>query len=888
MSMNSTEKGTLYEIFINNYLNESTENQSWLWKFIPLTELRKANILNNFNEYRLLRKSLKENETNSLPDLGTDLLLKRDEKYILIQCKNFDEKNTVNYEHLAGFYIFMLHYRLPGKLFYTSKLSKNLRELPPNENIEYIKKEFQNKPLAIKEKEYTNLIDNAYDYQIEAYEKITTTFTDKNRAILQLPCGLGKTLISMLISLNYQQIIIVSPLKEYCIQNLERYKSELKFKDYQPLLIDSDGCRDVNEIKEFIKKNKKIILSVCYKSCDILHKIMTKLNNYIVIIDEFHNITKNDIQGESEIGKILVSNAKILFMSATPRIFHSDEEDLENEDIVPNENIFGRVEYTFPISKAINEKRICDYQVYIPDIETDNNLFIEDINKEVDVHQYEKDILIKSNFILRGMMETGSKKLILYARNHEESFKFKDTLMKLNEYFALDLSVSYILSSVSRQNRKDKLNEFIKFNGFSIIVNVEILNECIDIPICDSVFMSYPSKSKIRTIQRMMRSNRLDISNKNKVSKIFLWNTQYDDMNDFISTLKEFDDTFTYEKVKIIKINDTDYQILERDKNQKKYQILDNYILKIQMIMTWEEKFEKLKEYIRVNGKFPSAYDNNNLIHILGVFWQKQNYAYKTQTKMMRHQKYYDIWTNFLDEYKEHILDNDERWVISLNKVKEFMIQHDNSPSQSSPDENYAKLGKWLISQKVNCKNRVKMFSYSIVDGKEVDNHPDIVQLWKDFNIEFKKYLLTNEEAWICRFNEVKEYIDKHKKKPSSHSKDENIKSLSSFISTQKKNYEAKTQIMSVPEIYNTWTEFLNDYGEYFLEPIDLWKNKLNQLIQFIDSKKKRPNKHSTDVYEKQLGEWLVKQSGKVKNNKMKNDELELFNDFTTKYDKFI
>lgn len=73
---------------------------------------------------------------------------------------------------------------------------------------------------------------------------ITKVFETKKRAILHLPCGMGKTLTSMKISLNYDQIIIISPLREYCIQNLERFKSEFKYKDYTGLIIDTDGLRD--------------------------------------------------------------------------------------------------------------------------------------------------------------------------------------------------------------------------------------------------------------------------------------------------------------------------------------------------------------------------------------------------------------------------------------------------------------------------------------------------------------------------------------------------------------------------------------------------------------------------------------------------------------------
>ena len=43
--MNTIEKGTKYEIFIKNYLNNNENNESWLWKDIPEKHLRKTHIL---------------------------------------------------------------------------------------------------------------------------------------------------------------------------------------------------------------------------------------------------------------------------------------------------------------------------------------------------------------------------------------------------------------------------------------------------------------------------------------------------------------------------------------------------------------------------------------------------------------------------------------------------------------------------------------------------------------------------------------------------------------------------------------------------------------------------------------------------------------------------
>ena len=58
-----------------------------------------------------------------------------------------------------------------------------------------------------------------YDYQKEAASK----FNNFHRGILRISCGTGKTLTSYLISKKYKQIIIISPLKQFAIQNLDRF-----------------------------------------------------------------------------------------------------------------------------------------------------------------------------------------------------------------------------------------------------------------------------------------------------------------------------------------------------------------------------------------------------------------------------------------------------------------------------------------------------------------------------------------------------------------------------------------------------------------------------------------------------------------------------------------
>ena len=248
--MNNQEKGLQYEIFIKNYLEENLQNQAWLWKDIPEFNLKNAGLLDDWNLHRYVRK---ENKINSLPDLGTDILLKSNNEYILIQCKNYASKNYVTISDLAGFYSMIAHFKKNGILYYTSKLSHNLKSLKPVDEVQFIKKEFIIENNTNENKKTKNIIQ-PYDYQIEAYTKLK----DCNRAILNFPCGMGKTLTSIMIAKGYDNIIIISSLIAYAKQNLERFQEELDNKNYNFILVNSEGIRDKDEILNIFKNQKKI------------------------------------------------------------------------------------------------------------------------------------------------------------------------------------------------------------------------------------------------------------------------------------------------------------------------------------------------------------------------------------------------------------------------------------------------------------------------------------------------------------------------------------------------------------------------------------------------------------------------------------------------------
>ena len=92
-------------------------------------------------------------------------------------------------------------------------------------------------------------------------------------------------------------------------------------------------------------------------------------------------------------------------------------------------------------------------------------------------------------------------------------------------------------------------------------------------------------------------------------------------------------------------------------------------------------------------------------------------------------------------------------------------------------------------------------------------------------------------------------------------------------------------------KIKEEWKEFIKKYEEYFFDSETKWRNTLQKVIAYIDTKNKLPTTHDKNKDIKKLGEWLSHQKTNYKNeeNIMKNSEIrQEWNNFLLKYSKFF
>jgi superfamily II DNA or RNA helicase/molybdopterin biosynthesis enzyme MoaB len=880
--MNNQEKGLLYEKYVKNFIINNIHKNAYLWNECPENILIENALINSHNDMRLQRKNIKEGYLHNHKDIGIDIIQINDNKCSIVQCKN-GYNNGLGVDDISGIMMRSNFLRdLKTFIYYTNCLSRNIRytsnlsphvvnidcnnnidkllEISDNNKIYFVKLPFE-KEEESKKKIKKDIVP--YSYQSDAVTKIKKHFQNNNRGILSLPCGCGKTYISYLVSLNFNHIIILSPLRESATQNINKF-IEYGYDKNKSLLVDTDGNRDIDTIKKFILNNKKLIISCTYNSMDLISECLELFNDALFIIDEFHNLSKSNVsQEDDKINKLLISPHRILFMSATPRIYDIE---YDNEYTLDTQYLFGDVIYQMTFKDAIADKYITDYTIWLPSIHENN----EQLDKELSIYHIDNKIINRCKFLYSCIANNGSRKCIIFCKDTEDMKNMIECMKTLNDFYIMDVHIESIICEDSRENRKKRLENFSNNDKIQLLFNIKILNECIDIPSCDSIYISYTPKNKISTIQRISRSTRINKNNHFKNANIYMWCEEYEDILETLSSIKEYDIMFK-DKVKINALDfyhkkeDTLIELVENDKKL----FMNNYILRIKEFKqyTWNDKLNELKIYIEKNKKLPSNTDTDKNSKRIANWISDQKKNHKNKTNIMKddNNNIRKSWEEFIALNSVLFISNEEVWTDKLNELKIYIEKNKKLPSKHDKDEK--KIASWIYNQKINHKNSAKIMK---------DDNNNIRKSWEEF-IESNSVLFrSNEEAWNDKLNELKIYIEKNEKLPSRKDKDENSKRIVNWIYDQKINHRNKINIMKDDNIRKLWEEFIESNSVLFISNEEAWTDKLNELKIYIEKNEKLPSRKDTDDNNIRLATWVFNQkiNHKNKTNIMKDNDI--------------
>ena len=888
--MSRQEKGLLYERYVKDFIIQNLGKNAYLWNECPENILISHKLVHSHNDMRLLRKDIKEGHLHSHKDIGIDIIQLENDKLSIIQCKN-GYTNGLCVDDIAGIMMRAAFIRdVPTFIYYTHCLSRNINytaSLSPyvshvnadqiidvfDDNKIYFVKLPYNEDNTVKDTVKKEIIP--YSYQVEAANKFKEHFETNNRGILSLPCGCGKTYTSYLISKQYSHIIIISPLREFASQNLNRF-IDYGYDKNDTLLVDCDGSRNLHVIKNYIKTHNRLLISCTYNSTDLIAECLDLFEDALFIVDEFHNLSKANISDDKNpIFNLLMSNHRILFMSATPRIYGIEYDD----EIYDMDCLFGDVVYQMTFTDAIANKYITDYKIWLPSVH-ENSI---ELDKELSIYQIDNEIKNRCRFLYSCIANNGSRKCIVYCKDTEDMKAMIECMQTLNEFYIMDIEMSSISCDDSENKRKLTLECFANNNNnIQLLFNIRILNECIDIPSCDSIYISYAPKNKITTIQRISRATRTDKSNPHKIANIYIWCEEYEAILETLSSIKEYDSMFK-DKIKINAVDfyhskdHKDIEIIENDKV-----LLSNYTLGIKEFRqyTWQEKLKMVEDYIITHNKLPSNHSKNAKVLSIARWLANQKKYYAKNQYCMKNIFVKEMWEEFTYRYHNLFQSNTQIWFNRLNNVKKYIEEHNKLPFEKNACPHIRKIGSWISCQKSyykECKGPMK--------------DACIKEQWEEFIKANYTLFASNEDIWQNKYRLLQEFVEKHKKIPTKKCAIPEIKMLAGWLSDQRHNYKHNNQIMQNISIRKQWEEFINKNKELFATTNDIWYNKLDELEAYIQTYNKLPSSSNKNEDIKNLGLWMLRQCKNYANKEdiMKQDTFrKIWEEFTKKYESLF
>ena len=150
------------------------------------------------------------------------------------------------------------------------------------------------------------------------------------------------------------------------------------------------------------------------------------------------------------------------------------------------------------------------------------------------------------------------------------------------------------------------------------------MDEGIDIPECDAVYLTHPNNNPINIIQRISRSNRLDVNNKEKKAKVFLWCKNKIILGQIINNLSTY--------IKIIYGNEYNDVVNFKNKydNNVEYIYNNNIMINSKFIDIFLKKLNIENKFaFKIKDKIVAEYINVTLDNVRRRLQNKYSKTYK-------------------------------------------------------------------------------------------------------------------------------------------------------------------------------------------------------------------------------------------------------------------
>jgi superfamily II DNA or RNA helicase len=499
--------------------------------------------------YEEIPTDLKQKLNLPTVEHGIDLLIvDRDEKVIAIQCK-FKNDETVklnwNADKLGNFFGFARNADLHCVFSNSSDITQVAQNLTDNfkffsyshlQNIsaatfEKMRNALIGKPLIEIEK-----IKPRY-YQKKAIVAVVSHFKnfENERGQLILPCGAGKTLVSLWIKerLQAKNTLVLVPslalLRQIKASWNEAYNTKfIRLNVCSEKDIDADIDNDIaithtyeipgnvtsdkNLVASFLQRPENKVVFSTYQSLQVVVDALQVVPDFqfdLIIADEAHKTAGFEDLNKFTLvhNKEKVRGVKRLYMTATPRIASPELKAKHTGRItflkdMSNPKVYGKEAYRMTFGTAIAKKILVNYKIIAVGVsDSDLKKYIE---KNIQLTKSESITDYAHNYALNIVMEK-------YKAFHALTFhsRIKNAVAFAARHNRLvPNAISTSISGTQTTSEREIILKAFEQADKAVVSNAKCLTEGVDVPVIDVVYYSDPKNSKIDIVQSAGRALR--------------------------------------------------------------------------------------------------------------------------------------------------------------------------------------------------------------------------------------------------------------------------------------------------------------------------------------------------------------------------------------------
>jgi superfamily II DNA or RNA helicase len=384
-------------------------------------------------------------------------------------------------------------------------LEKKKQDERETESNDYIK------TYCIEEEPFAYIL---HDYQESVVEKIKAS----DKCILNWTCGLGKTIVSMYIMKYHKKVLIGVPsvllLKQWviCIKNCFPCLPILAITSSTISGIENTTCAAY--VNDWIFSKKFYVIVSTYHSSSIVQNFEIDLK----ILDECHHLCQ--INDDGNFYKILqIKSKKQLSLTATMKAI-DDKNKIDNFD----KDSFGEIIDTKSTLWAIENKYITEYEVVTMRVEETTLSYIMSEVLGSIIHQ---ELFMAAFVILESMSHHQDlTHIISYTNNIKNARLLNDYIDILLEKRFIGMRDGFYRKALDSESIKttsiyEEIESFTTSRR-GVISSVYIFGEGVSIPKVNGICIAENMISEIRIVQSVMRGNRLDAQNPNKINRMIL------------------------------------------------------------------------------------------------------------------------------------------------------------------------------------------------------------------------------------------------------------------------------------------------------------------------------------------------------------------------------